>query len=57
MENFDLIFGATKLNLKITEVPARYRARAFGETQISRWTGGFMLIRMVVFAWRKLTMV
>jgi hypothetical protein len=55
--DFDLIFGASKLNLKILEVPARYRARSYGETQISRWTDGFTLIRMVIFAWRKLKMV
>jgi ubiquinone/menaquinone biosynthesis C-methylase UbiE len=55
--DFDLIFGASKLNLKIVEVPARYRARSYGDTQISRWTNGFTLIRMVIFAWRKLKMV
>jgi SAM-dependent methyltransferase len=55
--DFDLIFGASKLNLKIAEVPTRYRARTYGETQISRWTNGVMLLRMTVFAWRKLKMV
>lgn len=52
--DFDLIFGATKLNLKIAEVPIRYRARSYGETQISRFRHGLLLLRMVVFAWRKL---
>jgi SAM-dependent methyltransferase len=52
--DFDLIFGAAKLNLKITEIPVRYADRAYGETQISRFRHGWLLIRMVVFAWRKL---
>lgn len=52
--DFDLIFGASKLNLKVTEIPVRYAARQYGETQISRFTHGFLLIRMVLFAYRKL---
>jgi len=55
--DFDLIFGATKLNLKISEVPIRYRRRQFGVTQISRFRHGFMLIRMVFFAFRKLKLI
>ncbi len=55
--DFDLIFGATKLNLKVSEVPIRYRARRYGTTQISRFRHGFMLIRMVIFAFRKLKLV
>jgi len=52
--DFDLIFGATKQNLKIVEVPVHYQARVWGETQISRFRDGFLLLRMVLFAWRKL---
>jgi SAM-dependent methyltransferase len=52
--DFDLIFGAAKLNLRIVEVPIRYAGRAYGETQISRFTHGWLLLRMVLFAWRKL---
>ena len=52
--DFDLIFGAVKLNLKIVEVPIRYAGRSYGETQISRFTHGWLLLRMVLFAWRKL---
>ncbi|MBP2303220.1 glycosyltransferase [Azospirillum picis] len=52
--DFDLIFGAAKLNLKVVEVPVRYADRSYGETQISRFTHGWLLARMVVFAWRKL---
>jgi glycosyltransferase involved in cell wall biosynthesis len=52
--DFDLIFGAAKSNLKFVEVPIRYMARTFGETQISRFRHGWLLLRMVVFAWWKL---
>ncbi len=55
--DFDLIFGASKLNLKTAEVPIRYAAREYGETQISRFRHGWLLLRMVVFAFRKLKMV
>ena len=48
--DFDLIFGATKLNLRCVEVPIRYSARSYGETQISRFRHGILLIRMVIFA-------
>jgi SAM-dependent methyltransferase len=52
--DFDLLFGAAKLNLQIVEVPIRYRERTYGETQISRFRHGFLLLRMTLFALRKL---
>lgn len=52
--DFDLIFGAAKLNLKIVEVPVRYASRTYGSTQISRFVHGWLLIRMVRFAFFKL---
>lgn len=52
--DFDLIFGAAKLNLKVVEVPIRYAERTYGSTQISRFRHGVMLLRMVAFAYRKL---
>ena len=52
--DFDLLFGADKLNLKIIEIPVRYAARYYGETQISRFRDGWKLIKMVSFAFRKL---
>ena len=48
--DFDLIFGATKLNLRCVEVPVRYAARTYGETQISRFSHGLLLIKMIIFA-------
>lgn len=52
--DFDLLFGAAKLNLKIVEVPVRYRERIYGTTNISRWKHGWLLLKMVFFALRKI---
>jgi len=52
--DFDLIFGAAKLNMKIVEVPVRYACRNYGTTQISRFRHGWLLLQMVIFAYRKL---
>ncbi len=48
--DFDLLFGAAKLNLKILDMPIRYRKRTYGSTQIQRWRHGALLMRMVMFA-------
>jgi ubiquinone/menaquinone biosynthesis C-methylase UbiE len=55
--DFDLIFGASKLNLKIVEVPIRYRAREYGKTNISRFRHGWLLLKMVFFAMNKIKFV
>jgi len=52
--DFDLLFGAAKLNLKITEVIIRYKDREYGSTQISRFRHGWLLMRMCLFAARKI---
>jgi SAM-dependent methyltransferase len=51
--DFDLLFGAAKLNLKIVEVPIRYRERTYGTTQISRFRHGILLLQMTLFALKK----
>lgn len=55
--DFDLLFGASKMNLKIIEIPVRYRSRAYGETKIRRFAHGLLLVRMVIHAYRKLKSV
>jgi SAM-dependent methyltransferase len=55
--DFDLLFGAAKLNLKIADVPIRYRERTYGTTNIQRWRHGWLLLKMVTFAARKLKFV
>lgn len=52
--DFDLLFGASKLNLKIVEVLVRYRDRNYGTTQIHRFRHGWLLLQMSVFATKKL---
>ena len=52
--DFDLLFGAARLNLRIVDLPVRYHARTYGETNISRWKHGWLLLRMVMFAARRL---
>ncbi len=55
--DFDLIFGASKLNLKIVEVPIRYKAREYGDTNISRFKHGWLLLKMVLFAMGKIKFI
>lgn len=55
--DFDLIFGASKLNLKTIDLPIRYAARSYGRTQISRFRHGVMLLKMVIFAFFKIKAV
>ena len=52
--DYDLIFGAAKLGLKIVDLPVRYRARTYGSTNIQRWSHGLLLLRMVIFAAKKI---
>ena len=55
--DFDLIFGAARLNLKIAEIPIRYRDRTYGETNIARWKHGWLLLRMSAIAAKKIKFV
>ena len=52
--DFDLLFGAARLNLKIVDLPIRYRQRLYGSTNIRRWHHGWILVRMVRIAANKL---
>lgn len=55
--DFDLLLGAARQNLKILELPIRYRQRVYGDTNISRFRHGLLLLRMVVIAARRLKFV
>jgi ubiquinone/menaquinone biosynthesis C-methylase UbiE len=55
--DFDLLFGAARLGLKIVDVPIRYRERTYGTTNIQRWRHGLLLLRMVIFAARRVKFV
>ena len=51
--DFDLLLGAARLNMKIVDLPVRYQPRTYGETNISRWRHGVLLLRMTLFAFWK----
>jgi len=51
--DFDLLLGAAKLGLKISDLPVRYRARTYGTTNISRFRHGLLLLRMVAVAFAR----
>jgi ubiquinone/menaquinone biosynthesis C-methylase UbiE len=51
--DFDLLFGAAKLNLKIQDLPIIYRDRSYGATNISRFRHGWLLLKMAALGfWR-----
>jgi SAM-dependent methyltransferase len=55
--DFDLIFGAVKLNLKVLELPIRYKNRTYGTTQIQRFRHGLLLFKMCGFAMKKIKFI
>jgi hypothetical protein len=55
--DFDLLFGAARLNLKIAELPVRYLERSYGATNIQRFRHGWLLFRMCLVAMRRLKFV
>ncbi len=55
--DFDLIFGSARMGLKIVEVPISYKNRTYGSTNISRWSHGAILLRMLVFAASRLRFI
>lgn len=55
--DFDLLFGAAKQNLKIVEMPIRYAERRYGSTNIDRWRHGLLLLKMTVYAMKKIKFI
>ncbi len=55
--DFDLLFGAARLNLKIVDLAIRYRERTYGSTNIKRWRHGWLLLRMTFFAARRIKFI
>lgn len=55
--DFDLIFGAARLNLKIVDLPIRYGERVYGTTNIQRWRHGLILLRMAAFAAKRIKFI
>ena len=52
--DFDLLFGAAKLNLKMVDIPIRYQPRSYGEIKIHRFRDGWLLLKMCWIAFKKL---
>ncbi len=52
--DFDMLFGAYKLNLKMVDLPIRYKERKYGSTNISRFKHGLLLLKMSAFAATKI---
>jgi ubiquinone/menaquinone biosynthesis C-methylase UbiE len=55
--DFDLLFGAARLNRKIVDIPIRYRERIYGTTNIDRWKHGWVLLKMAAYAARRLKFI
>ena len=55
--DFDLLFGASKSNLQIIDLPIRYRDRTYGDTNIDRWRHGVLLLKMAAFAARRMRFI
>jgi hypothetical protein len=55
--DFDLIFGASSLGIKIVELAVHYHRRSYGTTNIRRWEHGALLLRMLIFAARKMKFI
>lgn len=55
--DFDIIFGAVRMGLKVREIPIRYRERTYGETNINRWRDGAILFKMLIYAARKIKFI
>jgi SAM-dependent methyltransferase len=52
--DFNLLFGASLLKLRIRDIPVRYKDRTYGETNISRFRHGWLLLKMTAFGLLKL---
>ena len=55
--DFDLLFGAAKLNLKIVDLPIRYQERTYGTTNIKRFSHGLLLLKMCFFVMGKIKFI
>jgi Glycosyl transferase family 2 len=51
--DFELLFPAAVLGLRIVDLPVWYRARTYGETNISRFRHGWMLLKMTSIGFLK----
>ena len=55
--DYDLIFGGARRNLKMVELPVRYRERTYGITKTKRFVHGWLLLKMSWIAMKKLKFI
>ncbi|MBE9178297.1 glycosyltransferase [Oculatella sp. LEGE 06141] len=55
--DFDLLFGAAKLGLKIKDIPVRYVPRTYGRSNISHFKEGLVLLKMCLYAAKKIKFI
>ena len=54
--DFEMLFSASELALGVIDVPIRYHARTYGETNISRFRNGLELSRMTTIGFFRILM-
>lgn len=54
--DFELLFPAAVLGLGIVDIPVRYLARTYGQTNIQRFRHGFLLLKMTWVGLRRIKM-
>lgn len=52
--DFDLLFGSSKLNLHIADIPVRYYPRSYGQSNIQHFKEGLLLLHMCLYAAQKM---
>jgi SAM-dependent methyltransferase len=52
--DFDILLGGALLGLKISNLPVRYQARVYGDTNIRRFSAGGRLARLAVAGYRRI---
>jgi SAM-dependent methyltransferase len=55
--DFDLLFGASKLGLKIQDIPVRYMPRTYGQSNIQHIKEGLVLLKMCLYAAKKIKFI
>ncbi len=55
--DFDLLFGASKLSLHIKDIPVRYMPRTYGSSNIQHFKEGLVLLKMCLYAAKKIKFV
>jgi SAM-dependent methyltransferase len=54
--DFELLLGAAQVGLKIVNLPIRYSARIYGDTNIQRFSNGGMLLRLTGAGFKRIWM-